>query len=66
VLSELLPQHSRNRLQGWVRDGLVTVDGKCETEPKRKLMGGEKLLVNEPQMLVTWPNSRKISRSTLF
>jgi hypothetical protein len=23
VLAELLPQHSRNRLQGWVRDGLV-------------------------------------------
>ncbi|UCV18009.1 23S rRNA pseudouridine(1911/1915/1917) synthase RluD [Ferribacterium limneticum] len=48
VLAELLPQHSRNRLQGWVRDACVLVDGKAETEPKRKMMGGEKLLVSEP------------------
>jgi 23S rRNA pseudouridine1911/1915/1917 synthase len=45
VLAELLPQHSRNRLQGWVRDGRVTVDGKPEEEPKRKLSGGEVLLL---------------------
>jgi 23S rRNA pseudouridine1911/1915/1917 synthase len=48
VLAELLPQHSRNRLQGWVRDSCVLVDGKPETEPKRKMMGGETLLVSEP------------------
>ena len=48
VLADLLPQHSRNRLQGWVRDGCVEVDGKPETEPKRKLLGGERLNVNEP------------------
>ncbi len=28
VLAELLPQHSRNRLQGWVKDGCVLVDGE--------------------------------------
>ena len=49
VLAELLPEHSRNRLQGWVRDGCVQVDGKPETEPKRKVMGGETLLVAEPE-----------------
>lgn len=48
VLAELLPQHSRNRLQGWVRDGCVQVDGKPEAEPKRKLFGGETLLIDEP------------------
>lgn len=48
VLAELLPQHSRNRLQGWVRDGCVQVDGKPESEPKRKLLGGEVLLIAEP------------------
>ncbi len=48
VLAELLPQHSRNRLQTWVRDGCVQVDGKSEIEPKRKLLGGEVLLVAEP------------------
>ncbi|UCV09737.1 23S rRNA pseudouridine(1911/1915/1917) synthase RluD [Dechloromonas denitrificans] len=48
VLADMLPQHSRNRLQGWVRDGCVQVDGKAETEPKRKLLGGERLIVDEP------------------
>ena len=48
VLAELLPQHSRNRLQAWVRDGCVQVDGKIEHEPKRKLLGGERLLVEAP------------------
>lgn len=47
VLAELLPQHSRNRLQGWVRDGRVEVDGAPESEPKRKLHGGEALRVRE-------------------
>jgi len=48
VLAEMIPQHSRNRLQAWVRDGCVEVDGKPETEPKRKLLGGERLVVSEP------------------
>lgn len=45
VLAALLPEHSRNRLQGWVKDGRVTVDGEEEREVKRKLLGGERLLV---------------------
>ncbi|WP_027458157.1 23S rRNA pseudouridine(1911/1915/1917) synthase RluD [Dechloromonas agitata] len=48
VLAELLPQHSRNRLQGWVKDGCVLVDSEVVTEPKRKVLGGETLLVSEP------------------
>jgi 23S rRNA pseudouridine1911/1915/1917 synthase len=44
VLARLLPEHSRNRLQGWVRDGRVRVDGAA-AEPKRKLWGGETLQV---------------------
>ncbi len=45
VLAGLLPAHSRNRLQGWVRDGAVAVDGETEREPKRKMFGGEALTV---------------------
>jgi 23S rRNA pseudouridine1911/1915/1917 synthase len=55
VLAELLPQHSRNRLQGWVRDACVLVDGKPETEPKRKMMGGETLLISEPNDIRNQP-----------
>jgi len=49
VLAELWPQHSRNRLQTWVREGRVRVDERPENEPKRKLMGGEMLVLNEPE-----------------
>jgi 23S rRNA pseudouridine1911/1915/1917 synthase len=49
VLAELLPQHSRNRLQTWVRDGCVEVDGVPASEPKRKVFGGENLLIALPQ-----------------
>ena len=49
ILAELWSQHSRNRLQAWVREGRVAVDGQVECEPKRKLMGGETLVLNEPE-----------------
>jgi len=47
VLAELWPEHSRNRLQGWVREGRVRVDGEVESEPRRKLHGGEQLALEE-------------------
>ncbi|HYO27769.1 MAG TPA: 23S rRNA pseudouridine(1911/1915/1917) synthase RluD [Azonexus sp.] len=49
ILAELWPQHSRNRLQTWVREGRVLVDERPESEPKRKLLGGEMLVLNEPE-----------------
>lgn len=45
ILARLLPQHSRNRLQGWIREGRVELAAKAITEPKQKLWGGEKLVV---------------------
>jgi 23S rRNA pseudouridine1911/1915/1917 synthase len=44
VLARLLPQHSRSRLQEWVRVGRVQVDGAA-AEPRRRLWGGECLQV---------------------
>ena len=41
VLADMLPQHSRNRLQAWIRAGWVRVDDTVRTEPKLKLMGRE-------------------------
>jgi len=48
ILAELWPQHSRNRLQTWVREGRVLVDERPESEPKRKLLGGEMLVLKAP------------------
>lgn len=47
ALAQLLPEFSRNRLQAWVRDGRVRIDGAC-AEPKHKLWGGEAVDV-EPE-----------------
>ncbi|PKO46163.1 MAG: 23S rRNA pseudouridine(1911/1915/1917) synthase RluD [Betaproteobacteria bacterium HGW-Betaproteobacteria-22] len=44
VLQKLLPEHSRSRLQAWIKDGLVTVDGEASTS-KTKVWGGEKVSV---------------------
>lgn len=47
VLASLFPDLSRARLQGWVEDGRVTVNGKA-CRKKDRVRGGEKLEV-EPE-----------------
>ena len=42
VLAKLFPEHSRSRLQGWLKDGLIRLDG-AEVEAKRKVYGGERI-----------------------
>lgn len=44
ALASLLPEFSRSRISGWIKEGLVTVDGKAAT-PKLKLWGGEHIAV---------------------
>jgi 23S rRNA pseudouridine1911/1915/1917 synthase len=44
ALAQLLPEHSRSRLKGWIEAGRVTVDGAV-VAPKHKLAGGEMLRV---------------------
>lgn len=44
ALQRLLPEHSRSRLQAWIKEGLVTVDGKASTS-KTKVWGGERVVV---------------------
>lgn len=51
VLADMLPEHSRNRLQQWVKAGRVDVDGKTVLEPKHKIHGGEALVVRVDQAL---------------
>ncbi|MDQ7989507.1 MAG: RluA family pseudouridine synthase [Candidatus Dactylopiibacterium sp.] len=45
TLASLLPEFSRSRLQGWIRDGLVAADGRAMLDPKTRLRGGEALSV---------------------
>src|SRR5512135_3042010 len=57
ALAKLLPEYSRNRLQGWMRAGQVLIDG-VRAEPKRRLWGGETIDVAsapEPRELAQQP-----------
>jgi 23S rRNA pseudouridine1911/1915/1917 synthase len=48
ALQQLLPEHSRSRLQAWIKAGLVTLGGETTTA-KTKLWGGEQVLINPPE-----------------
>ncbi len=45
ALQRLLPEHSRSRLQAWIKSGLVMVDGQPSTA-KTKVWGGELVIVD--------------------
>jgi len=45
VSSELFSEFSRSRLQQWIKQGQLTVDGD-QWLPKRKVLGGEKLVIS--------------------
>ncbi len=45
VLAQLRPEHSRSRLQNWIREGRVSVGGQPASEPKQKLWGGETISI---------------------
>lgn len=44
VLAQVFPQHSRSRLQSWLKAGQILVDGKI-WRAKDKVIGGEKIIV---------------------
>jgi 23S rRNA pseudouridine1911/1915/1917 synthase len=45
ALARLFPEHSRSRLQAWVRAGRVTVDA-ARGDVKRKVWGGERIALS--------------------
>ncbi len=45
ALSRLFPEHSRSRLQSWLRDGRIRIDG-ASPEAKHKVWGGERVEVD--------------------
>ena len=47
ALARLFPQHSRSRLQAWLKDGLIRVDG-VSPDARRKVCGGEWVEIDAP------------------
>jgi 23S rRNA pseudouridine1911/1915/1917 synthase len=50
ALQNMLPEHSRSRLQVWIKEGLVTLNGEVTTA-KTKVWGGEKVTLDPPPNL---------------
>ncbi len=59
ALAQLLPQHSRNRLKGWIEAGHVRVDDAVVTSPRHRLRGGEALAVTE---IAAAPDERVVAQ----
>nr|BBJ02905.1 ribosomal large subunit pseudouridine synthase D [Marinobacter nauticus] len=52
--AELMPEHSRSRLQSWIKSGALTVNGTMR-KPRDKVMLDDVLdLDAEPEVQVTW------------
>ncbi len=49
ALARLFPSHSRSRLQSWLKQDLIRIDGQ-RRDAKFKVWGGEILRVSEPQL----------------
>jgi len=47
ILARLLAQHSRSRLQGWIRAGRVAVGGTPVLEPRQRLWAGDTIELAE-------------------
>jgi len=47
ALAKMFPQYSRNRLQAWLRDGHIRIDGRG-VEPSRAVAGGEDVVLTPP------------------
>ncbi|MBO1925986.1 23S rRNA pseudouridine(1911/1915/1917) synthase RluD [Thiomicrorhabdus sp. 6S2-11] len=43
ILAQQLPDYSRNRIQAWIKEGLVELDGKVCKKPRYALFGGEQV-----------------------
>lgn len=45
ALARLYPEHSRSRLQQWMKQGRITLNA-AEADPKRKVWGGETVVID--------------------
>jgi len=65
VLARLFSDYSRARLQQWIRDGQVSVDGK-QLRPRDKLHGGEQLKVSASLEIETEYQAEPIPLDIVF
>jgi 23S rRNA pseudouridine1911/1915/1917 synthase len=61
ALARAWPDLSRSRLQAFVRDGRVTVDGATTLDPSAKVAGGAAIGLSEPPPLPAEPSAEAIA-----
>ncbi len=65
ALARLFPEHSRSRLQAWLKDGLIRLDGG-PADAKRKVFGGEHISLAVPPALTFAAGAEDISLPIVF
>jgi 23S rRNA pseudouridine1911/1915/1917 synthase len=65
VLSELFPDFSRSRLQGWIKSGSARIDGAVLT-PKHRLVGGEQVILHAEVEETTTVESQDIPLAVVY
>lgn len=66
LAAALGPDFSRNRVQALIREGAVSIADKPVTEPKRKLVSGERVVVDLPEPEAPEPLAEDIPLDVLF
>ena len=52
--AELMPEHSRSRLQSWIKSGALTVNGEVRKPRDKVILDGRLALYAEPEAQVGW------------
>ena len=65
ALAALLPDYSRSRLQQWIKDGHIRLDGKT-IRPRDRVLGGEKVSGSWPQEKETSAQAEDIALDILY
>jgi len=65
ALARMFPEHSRSRLQGWLKDGLIRLDG-VSAEAKRKVLGGERVEIAAVSPAPTFAAAEDIALPVVF
>ena len=65
ALARMFPEHSRSRLQAWLKQGLIRLDGAAG-DAKRKVLGGERIDFRAVPPAPTFAAAEDIALSVVF
>ncbi len=66
VVADYFPQYSRSRLQTWLKQGKVTLNGEVVTKPRHTVLGGEWLEVEVQHEQATHVQAQPIALDIVY